>query len=523
MLARDFLVTVVAYGLAAFASLAFKMPGTNVSLVWLPAGVAVVAMWLRGPWLWTAVAVGELVIAVLEGGNPPATVARLIVANVATPLVVLAVLRRLRADPGLGRFGDAAAFIGAAALGTLAGSALNAVLRLAERGLRGDELTRALNWWLGDATGILVLAPVALTWGARALVPESRRESLALAALLAVAPVVTLVAFPHGPAVLVSVLYLVLPVQLWAAVRLGPRGGAQALAIVAGGVLIASVTTLRAPGVDTRTSLVLLDGFLLVSATATIVVGALVADLKRTASALADARRLETVRRLAGGIAHDFHNLLTVILGNVDLLRIERTREAVEGDLEEIRRAAARAATITQQLLAYGQQALLRPTLFDVNPLVREVEATGPALYGEDVTLRVALAEGLPPVHTDRDQLGRVLGQLCHRAAVAMPDGGTITVTTAAAKLVRKAGPVPAVEIRIEDGGTPIEPGRPEAALEPYAGPLPTGEARRRSSGMELAMADGFVRQVGGTIRVDSAAGRGTTVILVLPAAAPAA
>jgi len=516
-----FAATAVAYALAAFVSLAFRMPGTNVSLVWLAAGVAVAAMWLHGTWLWTAAAAAGLVVAVLEGSSP-FNVARVVAANTAAPVVVVLLLRRLRFEPALARFRDSVALLAASACGGLVGAVINALLRMGERGVRGDELGRMLNWWLGDVTGLLVIAPVALTWSARGTPlaeARRRREGVAVAILLVLVAVLAWLSFPRGPGALVSVLYLAVPVQMWAAARFGPRVGAQAFGVVGGGVLLASANTLQTSVADPHSALALLDGFLIVSGSASLLVAALVAEKESGAAALAEARRMESVRRLAGGLAHDFHNLLTVILGHVDLLRIDHSRQDVESDLDAIRRAAARAASITQQLLAYGQLMLLRPTLFDVNALVRDVGSALPGLLGPDVALRLELADSLPSIRTDRDQLGRVLSQLCVRAAAAMPGGGTITIATAATRLTQGQLQAPAVAIRVEDTGAPAAFDLSDAVLEPYAGPIATGDPARRSSGLEMAMADGFVRQVGGTVQVESPGGRGTVVTLKLPAA----
>ncbi len=521
--ALDFLLTASTYAVAAFGSQAFTMPGTNISLVWLPAGVAVATMWLRGTWLWTAVALTEAAVAAVEG-NGAFNVARVVAANTAAPLVIVLVLRRVRFDAALARFRDAVALLLSAAAGSAAGGVVNASLRLGERGVTGDAPQRLLNWWLGDVTGILVIAPVAFTWAARGAQPGGFRkgELAILTALLAAIPVLALVAFPHGPAVLVSALYPAVPMQVWVSARLGPRGATQAFAVIAGGVLLASVLTLGAPGVDPGTSLILVDGFLMVSAATGLVVAALVADNARAAGALAEARRLETVRRLAAGLAHDFHNLLTVILGHVDLLRTGPVRAGDASDLDAIRGAADRAASITQQLLTYSQEMLVRPTRFDVNALAEEVAEALRAGAGPVVAVRTSLGEGLPAVRSDRDQLRRVLGHLCRRAVAAMPEGGTIALTTRAGSLRRGAAAIPGVALTVQDSGAALETGGAASLLEPYAGPLGTGDPERRASGLELAMADGFIRQVQGAIEVRSAPGAGTSVTLTLPAEGPA-
>jgi signal transduction histidine kinase len=115
-----------------------------------------------------------------------------------------------------------------------------------------------------------------------------------------------------------------------------------------------------------------------------------------------------------------------------------------------------------------------------------------------------------------------VLTQLCFRGAMGMRGGGTLTITTSPAAHPAGAAHGRGVAIRVEDTGVPLTGGAVSGLLEPYAEHLPTGDPSRRPSGLELAMADGFARQVGGTVTVESGTGQGTAVTLVLPAAPPA-
>jgi signal transduction histidine kinase len=510
--ARDFTLTAVAYGLAAYLSLAFRLAGTNISLVWIPTGVVVAAMLLRGPWLWTVVPVAQTVVAVLEG-NGPFNVVRVVAAGTAAAVLTWWVLRRLGFRAAVDRLRDAVALVLAAASGGALGAALNGVLRLVERGPYEGTLRRALNWWLGDVTGILLVVPLICTWAATEAVarrPTRRGELTVLAALLAAVVALAPVVAPQGMTALVAALYLGVPLQAWAGVRMGPRGAAQAMAVVAGGVLLASLTTGGiAPG-ESRISLVLLDGFLIVSAMGTLLIAALVADRTRAEAELAESRQAEAVRRLAGGIAHDFNNLLTVILGHVDLIGEQQAADPAE-ELRTIRAAATRAAGLTQQLLEYGQRALLKRSTFEPSALVVEVCETLLTQVGASIACTVSADPVRPSVTTDREQLGRVLLHLGLRSAAAMPRGGTIRLHSAPAANGRE------VAIAISDSA-PLEPGLRERPGDPYAGRLPTGSPPLRASGLELAMAYGFAQQAGGRLEV-TGGDAGTTVTLVLPAA----
>jgi signal transduction histidine kinase len=509
----EFAILAVAYALAAQASFAFKLTGTNVSLVWLPAGLILAAMLLRGGWWWTVVPVAQTAVAVLDG-QPPFNTFRVVAAATLAVLASYGMLRRAGFQGSFGRLRDAVALIGAAAVGGAVGAATNGLLRVVELGFAPDAGWRALNWWLGDVTGVLLVVPLACTWAAPRLTgprPTRPGEEIVLVGLLALTVVLAPAAFAAGATPLLGLLYLAVALQVWAAVRFGPRGAAQAFGVVAGAVLFASLMV----GEDTASaeplSLPLLDGFLIVSATASLLVAALVAEYASAVEALAEARRLETVRRLAAGVAHDFNNLLTVILGQVNLAR------AVQADAHEldvIQDTAVRAGTLTRQLLAYAQDALLRPSEFAVNPVVRDLEPGLRAQLPAGIVLETALADDLPPVRTDRAQLERVLEQLCLRGAKAMTGGGRLTIATRGD--LADGG---AVEIRITDSGPPLSAEAREHLFDPYPGVLPTGDPAWRPSGLELAMAHGFVQQVGGRIAVESEPGRGTSVRVVLPAA----
>ena len=175
--------------------------------------------------------------------------------------------------------------------------------------------------------------------------------------------------------------------------------------------------------------------------------------------------------------------------------------------------ATERASSITQQLLAFGQRSMLVPSTFDATTLTRDLQDEAREVLPRTVALRLELAQSLPVVRTDRGRLREVIVQLCIRAAGALSAGGTLTISTGVGALGAGA---PAVVIRVSDTGEPLPESDGRDFLEPFAGPLPTGTDSW--SGLELAMAAGFMRQIGGEVTVESEEGIGTVVTLVIPA-----
>jgi two-component system, cell cycle sensor histidine kinase and response regulator CckA len=236
---------------------------------------------------------------------------------------------------------------------------------------------------------------------------------------------------------------------------------------------------------------------------------------------LRDVQRLEAVGRLAGGVAHDFNNLLTAILGNTDEILRDIPGEApIRGQIEEIRQTAERAARLTRQLLAYGRRQVLRPQLLDINEIATSLEPLIRATAGDAVALELTLMNDLPRVLVDPQQIRQVLLNLVVNAAEAMPDGGTLRIETGVQDQAVTAGAVPLqpgsyVRMVVEDTGSGMPPAIVERALEPFFTTKPQG----LGSGLGLSTAYGIVRQSGGTLRLKSKPGDGTSVVVLLPAA----
>jgi PAS domain S-box-containing protein len=227
---------------------------------------------------------------------------------------------------------------------------------------------------------------------------------------------------------------------------------------------------------------------------------------------LAQAQRLESVGQLAGGVAHDFNNLLSVILTCVGFAQRELPAEhPVYDDVEEIGRAADRAAALTRQLLMFSRREVVTPQVVDAGALVRNLERLLTRTLSERVALRIAIGPDIEPVLIDPAQLEQVLVNLAVNARDAMPQGGTLSIAV---------GGVPdGVRITVADDGTGMPPEVRERAFEPFFTTKQAGDG----TGLGLATVHGVVTDAGGTVEIDSEVGGGSVVTIFLPAAAEGA
>jgi PAS domain S-box-containing protein len=239
---------------------------------------------------------------------------------------------------------------------------------------------------------------------------------------------------------------------------------------------------------------------------------AVVRDLTRTTeleSQLRQAQKMEAVGRLAGGIAHDFNNLLTAISGYSEFLiegleDVRMRRHAVE-----IRKAAARAASLTGQLLAFSRRQVLQPRALDLNAVVSDMDMMLRRLIGEDVELVTMLGTGLAPVRADPTQIEQVIINLAVNARDAMPNGGSVTIETSEAF----TGDGEFIELRMTDTGVGMTDLERQQLFDPFF------TTKEGGTGLGLATVYGIVEQSGGTIEVDSAPGMGSSFRIFLPRA----
>jgi len=247
-------------------------------------------------------------------------------------------------------------------------------------------------------------------------------------------------------------------------------------------------------------------------------------EARRVQAQLLHTQRLESVARLAGGVAHDFNNQLTVITGMLELaLATLPEIDPIREDLLEARKASERAAGITRQLLAFSRQQVLRVEATDINEVVHGTIKMLGRLLGDDVVLQLALSDPLPVVHTDPGQLQQVLINLAVNAREAMPRGGTVVLSTAvldsASPVEVVAGTLPAgryVSVSVADQGHGFDAAQGAALFDPFV----TEKSFGRGSGLGLPMVLGTVMQSGGGITMSSAQGQGSTFTILLPASA---
>jgi signal transduction histidine kinase len=242
-------------------------------------------------------------------------------------------------------------------------------------------------------------------------------------------------------------------------------------------------------------------------------------DAHAAAEKLRHAERMEAIGRLAGGVAHDFNNLLTAIIGSTRLL-LRRTRrgDPARTGLEDIERAADRAASLTRQLLAFSRKQVLQPTVVDLNRIVRDSETMLHHLIRADIRLLTSLDPRLAPVEADAGQLEQVIINLVINAVDALPGGGQIVIATnnMAATGNGTRGQIPArsyAVLSVSDDGVGMDAETRERVFEPFF----TTKELGRGTGLGLATVYGIVEQSGGSIEVESRPGRGTTFRIYLP------
>ncbi len=249
-----------------------------------------------------------------------------------------------------------------------------------------------------------------------------------------------------------------------------------------------------------------------------------ITELKQLEAQFRRAQKLEAIGRLAGGVAHDFNNLLTAISGYASLLarRLDPAAEKAHRDLDEIRKAADRGAGLTRQLLAFGRRQAMRPEVINLKSVVADMESMAGRLVGGDVVLVTHFDDADAWVHADRGQLEQVFMNLVVNARDAMPAGGTLAVSVSR----REVPPASAADweiaagryqvLEVSDTGTGIAEEVVSHIFEPFF----TTKEEGKGTGLGLSTVYGIVRQNGGTVQLETEAGRGTTFLVYLPEAA---
>jgi PAS domain S-box-containing protein len=242
---------------------------------------------------------------------------------------------------------------------------------------------------------------------------------------------------------------------------------------------------------------------------------------RRLEEQLQHAQKMETVGRLAGGVAHDFNNILTAILSHVALLKEELPLSvAPQQDLDEIQRAAERAVGLTSQLLAFARRQIIEPRVLDVNALVLNLDRMVRRLIGEDIELVTALAPLPLTVRADPSQMEQLLVNLAVNSRDAMPDGGKLTIETSLVNVeAKRATGTPGmvsgdcVRLVVKDTGWGMSSDTKEHAFEPFY----TTKGMGKGTGLGLATCYAIVKQSGGYISIQSEPQAGATFEVLLP------
>lgn len=247
-----------------------------------------------------------------------------------------------------------------------------------------------------------------------------------------------------------------------------------------------------------------------------------ITERKKLEEQLLQAQKMESIGRLAGGVAHDFNNMLAVIIGNTDIALAEMNPDMpMYKRLQEIRKAAQRSAELTSQLLAFARKQIAAPRVLDLNEVLSGMIKMLRILIGEDIDLVWMPASALCPVKMDPSQIDQILVNLCINARDAITDGGRITIETENVSIdeVYCAGnseclPGDFVLLSVSDNGHGMDVETVQKIFEPF---FSTKKSDNKGTGLGLATVYGIVKQNGGFIHVYSEPGVGTTFKVYLP------
>jgi two-component system cell cycle sensor histidine kinase/response regulator CckA len=246
-----------------------------------------------------------------------------------------------------------------------------------------------------------------------------------------------------------------------------------------------------------------------------------VSEVKALEEQLLQAQKMEAVGRLAGGVAHDFNNLLTVINSYAELILFDPDMAKGHGEVEEIRGAAARAAKLTRQLLAFSRRQALEPRILNPNDVLRGVESLLRRLLDGNVKMTTKLSTETPLIRVDPGQLEQVVMNLAINAADAMQEGGRLEIETMHASVgEQRAGrdvdflPGEYALIRFADTGHGMDLHTQSQIFEPFF----TTKEEGRGTGLGLSTVYGIIKQSGGHVDVESSPGAGSVFTVYLPA-----
>ncbi|WP_291157295.1 hybrid sensor histidine kinase/response regulator [Gemmatimonas sp. UBA7669] len=532
--------------LAFFASHALALSLIRLSgplaPAWPPVGVAFAAFIILPPshraLIFVAVAVLDTLSNTLQGFMTFTALAYLAV-SLSELWLAERLLRRF-AKPTLtfANVGDVLVFVGIITV-TSAASAVPASV-IAKFSSGADPLNAGVIWWIGDMLGYILVTPLTVLLAFRPATRERGPRSLRLIemGLMLLTLVVGGVWAFQGRGIvgpLDAHPYMLTVPILWATLRfdqLGTLWSVLVTGIVGVGLLMADLPLLSLGGQSNTDALILLQVFLgvvaissLVLATAlraqqdaTVANARMIAALTESEQRLRQSQKMDAIGQLAGGVAHDFNNVLAAILMQLGEIRLVKDLPRMAAELlSDVEQAAQRAARLTRQLLVFSRQQAMQSRVLDLNQLVRNHTRLLRRVVPSTHELSVQLNPAPLIVAADAGMIEQVMLNLVLNARDAQREGGKILVITSPRTVLPGApGDLPPGEyavITVSDSGIGIPPQNIPRLFEPFFTTKPPGQG----TGLGLATAYGIVQQHGGTIGVDSRPGHGTTMEIWLP------
>ncbi len=521
------------YAATGLAGLSLASVGSEVTLLWAPLGLALGALIVGGPRMWVGVAAGSVAVNLLNG-SPPLESLLIGVGNTLGPVLASRALRRVGFDARLDTLDDLGKLLSRGVVLAPTVTATIGTLALLTGGLDPARIPLAWStWWLGDATGALIVTPLVLAWFGparlRTLAALRRAPAESFIAALVVLVAAALGFNGHGPLAL-ALMLVPFPAAFAVQVRLG-TGLATALVVGASMLCIAADALGTGPlaGVGevvhglTWAYVAVLGGSVLGSAALQAERRAAMDRQRDLEAAAIEAQRLEAIGVVAAGVAHDFNNLFQSIRGYAELAALKPGHTAY---LERITASVDRGAELCLELQHYAGQALTQPELLRIPAVVSDIAALVSAGLPDRVLLDLRLSEGDLPIQADRRQVEQVALNLVANAAEAQAEagGGTVRMVTASGELTEAslagadvrspdAGPGTYAWIEVSDTGPGVDPSIRHSMFDPFV------TTRFIGRGLGLSAVAGIARTLGGAVFVRSAPGDGTRVRVAWPQA----